>query len=183
MCMLACILFMLALSSLHRAEDIYIHISIYLSISIYLHICIIYIYWTTPTLCESFGEVTPLATGHHILEPSLDFNTIVATQKNRQTLPLSTKHIRKERKTGSFPTKPKQCHKGTDTTWLHVIISCSFLENNAAFSFAFLLLLCLHQNRSAGLVFFSVPSAVKLNQVRIANNAAKQSASARWRLL
>ena len=57
-----------------------------------------------------------------------------------------------------------------------------FLENIT--SFFLLFFCCVHQNTQlVGLVFLSVPATVKLKQVRIGNNVAKLTTSARWRLL
>ena len=72
----------------------------------------------------------------------------------------------------------------SDTSWKHIMISSSFLENVTSFPFAFLLWLSLHRHtQPVDLVFFSVPSAAKPNQARIANNAAKPTTPARWGLL
>ena len=61
----------------------------------------------------------------------------------------------------------------------------NWCKNVISFSSVFfLLLLCLHRNTvPVCLVFFSVPSAVKLKQIRLANSVAKLTASARWGFL
>ena len=75
----------------------------------------------------------------YVLEPSRDFDEILANHKSGKTLPLSTKQITTERKDRLISNKDETGCNGADRWW-HVIISHSFCEYNQ------FLLLCLHQN-------------------------------------
>ena len=69
---------------------------------------------------------------HHVVGPILDFNNILANQKNGRNLPLNTKHLTKDR---LMSNKTYKWWNSTDTLWWHVIISHSFFEKFTSFCF------------------------------------------------
>ena len=144
-------------------------------------------YFLTKNTEECSGKKWSDAFGCHVVEPDLDFNKILTSQKNSKILPLSTKHKTTEWETDWLKKQPKKNQlkqrNGAVMSWWHVIIGPSFLKNITAFflfscfsSFAVFAV----EHITVGFVFFHVPSAVKLKQVWIANNAAKLTTPARW---
>ena len=71
-------------------------------------------------------------------------------------------------------------HNGADTPWWHIIISWRFLEDITSSFFA--VFASEHISCSSCLLQCTISSQAK-TLVRIANNAAKLTISARWRLL